>query len=65
MKEQKVERLYNVRAVIGILGSPRATVIGRIREGRLRAFKLPGVRLWRIRESELARFINNGKGGNQ
>jgi excisionase family DNA binding protein len=62
MKTERVERLYNVKAVVDILGSPRVTVIRWIREGRLRAFKVPGGRLWRIKESDLAAFINSGKG---
>ena len=65
MEEDKIERLFNVKAVVEILGSPRPTVIGWIREGRLRAFKLPGGRLWRVRESELARFMNDSKGGDR
>jgi excisionase family DNA binding protein len=61
MDEPRLEKLYNIRAMRGILGAPRVTVIRWIREGRLRAFKLPGGRLWRVKESDLVKFIEGGK----
>lgn len=57
----RVEKLYNLRAVSDILGSPRVTIIGWIQEGKLRAFKLPDCRQWRIRESDLLAFISAGE----
>jgi len=58
-----LERLYNVRAACVILGSPRVTIIRWIQEGKLRAFKLPDSRQWRIRESDLLAFIGAGEMG--
>jgi excisionase family DNA binding protein len=54
-------KIYSVRTAGAILGSPRVTVIRWIREGKLRAFKFPDGRLWRIRESDLLAFIDGGE----
>ena len=35
----------------------RLTVIRRIKDKKLRAFKLPGGRSWRVRRSDFERFI--------
>ena len=63
MDSEKVERLYNVKSVVAILGAPRVTVIRWIWEGKLRAFKLAGGRLWRVQESDLMAFIDSGRRG--
>jgi len=54
-------KIFNVRTACALLGSPRVTVIRWIQEGRLRAFKFPDGRLWRIRESDLLAFIDGGE----
>jgi len=57
----RIEKLYNVKMLAPMLGAPRQTVVRWIREGRLRAFKIPGGRMWRVKESDLAKFIEGGK----
>jgi excisionase family DNA binding protein len=52
-----MESFLTVKEICGILKVKRGTVIRLIRAGRLRAFKLGGGRLWRIRETDLKRFI--------
>jgi excisionase family DNA binding protein len=54
-----VEKIFDVKAVCALLGSPRGTVIRLIEEGKLRAHKFPDGRLWRIRESDLRAFIDS------
>ena len=39
-----------------LMSASRYTVLGWIRSGRLRAWKVPGGRIWRINSSDLARF---------
>jgi excisionase family DNA binding protein len=56
---ESVEKIFDVRAVCELLGSPRGTVIRLIWEGKLRAHKFPDGRLWRIRESDLRAFIDS------
>lgn len=59
-KETKsLEKIFDVRAVCKLLGSPRGTIIRLIWEGKLRAFKFPDGRLWRIKESDLLAFIES------
>ena len=53
------EKIFDVRSVCELLGSPRGTVIRLIWEGKLRAHKFPGGRLWRIRESDLRAFLDS------
>ncbi len=55
-----METLYSIKEVSGALKVKRALVLRLIREGRLRAFKLGGGRLWRIRERDLTKFISGG-----
>lgn len=52
-----MSQFLTVRDVEDLLKVSRGTVIRLIRAGRLRAFKLGGGRLWRIRETDLKRFI--------
>jgi len=59
MTKKKVEKIYNVKGVCALLSAPRVTVIRWINEGNLRAFKVRGGRLWRFRESEIQRFLDN------
>jgi excisionase family DNA binding protein len=55
-----METLYSVKEVCGILKIKRVLVSRLIHSGRLRAFKLGGGRLWRIRERDLKRLIRGG-----
>ena len=55
-----MENLYSIKEVCGILKVKRVLVSRLIHSGRLRAFKLGGGRLWRIRERDLRRFIRAG-----
>jgi len=52
-----MENLYSIKEVCGILKVKRVLVSRLIHSGRLRAFKLGGGRLWRIRERDLKRFV--------
>ena len=52
-----MDKFLSVYEICGILKVKRGTVIRWIRAGRLRAFKVGGGRLWRIRERDLKRFI--------
>jgi excisionase family DNA binding protein len=52
-----METLYSVKEVCEILKVKRVLVSRLIHSGRLRAFKLGGGRLWRIRERDLKRLI--------
>jgi len=56
-----VGKLYSLRAAASVLGASRSTMIRWIREGKVRSFKLPDGRLWRIRESDLLAFIDAGE----
>ena len=60
-RNENMETLYSVKEVCGILKVKRVLVSRLIHSGRLRAFKLGGGRLWRIRERDLKRFINDGR----
>ena len=55
-----METLYSVKEVCGILKVKRVLVSRLIHSGRLRAFKLGGGRLWRIRERDLKGLIRGG-----
>jgi len=46
-----------IREAADFLKVSRKTVLRWIENGRLKAFKLGGGRLWRIRERDLKRFI--------
>ncbi len=50
--------LYTIKETCSILKVKRCQVLRWIYSGKLRAFKLGGGRLWRIRERDLARFVN-------
>jgi len=63
LDSQKIEKFHNIKAASALLGSSRITIIRWIREGKLRAFKFPDGRLWRIRESDLQAFIESGEEG--
>ena len=55
-----MESFLSVYEICEILKVKRGTVIRWIRAGRLRAFKLGGGRLWRIRERDLKGLIRGG-----
>jgi excisionase family DNA binding protein len=52
-----MKKFLTVQEVQDLLEVSRGTIIAWIRSGRLRAFKVGGGRLWRIREADLKRFI--------
>ena len=53
-------KCLTVIEVAEMMNVSRGTVIRWIKTGRLRAFKLGGGRLWRIRERDLKRLIRGG-----
>ena len=56
------ERLFTVPEVGQRLTAKESTVRGWLRRGLLKGFKPAGDRLgWRVRESELERFLSNGE----
>jgi excisionase family DNA binding protein len=55
-----MREFLKVSEVCEILGISRRTALRWIYEGKLKAVKLGGGRLWRIRESDLKRFIREG-----
>jgi putative resolvase len=52
-----MEEFVKLREICESLGVSRRTVLRWIYEGRLKAVKLGGGRLWRVRESDLQRFV--------
>ncbi len=52
-----MSKFLTVQEVQDLLGVSRGAVISWIRSGRLRAFKLAGGRLWRIRRIDFQKFI--------
>ncbi len=56
-EDEKMKKFLTVQEVQDLLEVSRGTIISWIRSGRLRAFKVGGGRLWRIRELDLKRFI--------
>jgi len=58
-----MESFLTVKEICAILKVKRGTVIRWIRAGRLRAFKVGGGRLWRIRERDLREFVKGGPDG--
>jgi excisionase family DNA binding protein len=58
-----MDKFLSVYEICGILKVKRGTVIRWIRAGRLRAFKVRGGRLWRIREWDLREFVKGGPDG--
>ena len=63
MGTTRMDKFLSVYEICGILKVKRGTVIRWIRAGRLRAFKLGGGRLWRIRERDLREFVKGGPDG--
>jgi excisionase family DNA binding protein len=55
-----MSKLLTVKEVCEFFGVSRGTAMSWIRNGKLRAFKIGGGRLWRVRESELKRFMRQG-----
>jgi len=58
-----MNQFLTVRDVKSLLKVSRGMVIRLIHSGRLRAFKLGGGRLWRIREWDLREFVKGGPDG--
>jgi excisionase family DNA binding protein len=58
-----MEKLYTVNEICEYLKIKRSITLRWIRAGRLRAFKLGGGRLWRIRERDLRDFTKGGPDG--
>ena len=54
------ETLLTVEDVMRVLRLSRLTVYRAIYAGRLKALKVPGSRVWRVRPDELQRFIKAG-----
>lgn len=52
-----MDKFLTVGDVCGLLKVTRGTAIRWIRGGELKAFKLGGGRLWRIRRTDLRQFI--------
>jgi excisionase family DNA binding protein len=52
-----MEAIYTIKETVQILKVNRSQVLRWIYSGQLKAFKLGGGRLWRIRERDLKRFI--------
>ena len=63
MGTTRMDKFLSVYEICGILKVKRGTVIRWIRAGRLRAFKVGGGRLWRIRERDLREFVKGGLDG--
>lgn len=55
-----MKKFLTIQEAQALLGVSRGAVISWIRSGRLKAFKLGGGRLWRIRERDLVRFTKGG-----
>ena len=54
------EKIYSVKEIKNHFGVSRQSVWNWIRSGNLKAFKF-GLKEWRIKESELKKFIENKK----
>ena len=63
MGTTRMDKFLSVYEICGILKVKRGTVIRWIRAGRLRAFKVGGGRLWRIRERDLREFVKGEPDG--
>ena len=55
--EQRTGRFFTIGDICDELRVSRKTVLSWISAGNLKAFKLGGGRLWRIRERDLKRFV--------
>ncbi len=53
------EKLYGTVQAAPLLGVKVRTVRQWIRDGKLKAFKLPGSIRWKVSESEIQRILNN------
>ena len=53
-----MQAIYTLKETCEALKVKRSQVLRWVYAGKLRAFKLGGGRLWRIRERDLARFVN-------
>lgn len=53
-----METSYNIKETAEMLGIKVRTVREWIRNGKIKAFKYPNSRIWRIKESEIKRLIN-------
>jgi excisionase family DNA binding protein len=60
-----MQAIYTLKETYQILKVSRRTVLRWIETGQLKAFKLAGGRLWRIRERDLQRFIEGNPSMNQ
>lgn len=58
IKEKKMETSYNIKETAEMLGIKVRTVREWIRNRKIKAFKYPNSRIWRIKESEIKRLIN-------
>lgn len=56
-KQGGLTKVFTVDEAAGHLRVSRQTVLRMIESGKLRARKLPGGRLWRIRETDLQKLI--------
>jgi len=55
-----MQSIYTLKETCEILKVQRSQVLRWIYSGKLRAFKVGGGRLWRIRERDLLRFTKSG-----
>jgi putative resolvase len=53
-----MKEFLKLREICESLGVSRRTVLRWIYEGRLKAVKFGGGRLWRVRESDLRKFVD-------
>jgi len=58
-----MEKIFTFNETCEYLRVKRRTALRWIYSGRLRAFKLGGGRLWRIRERDLREFVKGGPDG--
>ena len=56
-----MSKLLTVKEVCKISGVSRGTVISWICNGKLKAFKLGGGRLWRVWQKDLGQFLRSKK----
>ena len=62
-RHNKMEKIFTFNETCEYLRVKRRTALRWIYSGRLRAFKLGGGRLWRIREWDLREFVKGGPDG--
>jgi excisionase family DNA binding protein len=56
-----MEEYMTVFEAAAVLKAKPRTVRGWIREGKLRAYKVGGMRLWRVRRADLRAFLRPGR----